>query len=65
VVFEFTKHASAAFGTSPADIYFFLTSEAGLKVYSISGYLEQGAPLCWEEFLDFTEHYKGYNFVAS
>jgi FkbM family methyltransferase len=65
IVFEFTKHASAAFGTSPADVHDFLTHEAGLKVYSISGYLEGSAPLSSEEFLDFAEQYKGYNFVAA
>jgi FkbM family methyltransferase len=65
VVFEFTRHASAAFGTSPADIYDFLTNQAGLKIYSISAYLERGAPLSREEFIDFAEHYKGYNFVAA
>jgi FkbM family methyltransferase len=65
VVFEFTKHASAAFGTSPADVYDFLTNEATLKVYSISGYLKGDAPLSREEFLDFADQYKGYNFVAA
>jgi FkbM family methyltransferase len=60
VIFEHGRSAAAAYGTTAADVYRVLVSEAGLRIFDLDG---QG-PYSLAEFTDATADDMRWNYVA-
>lgn len=64
VIFEFGMGASDYYGTSPADMFNFMTKETGLRISSLKSFLNSGNILSLKEFEYLFNTNKEYYFIA-
>ena len=64
IVFEFGKGASDYYGTTPADMYAFLTKEIGLNISTLKAFLSNKTPLSLAEFEELFNTNREYYFIA-
>lgn len=64
VIFEFGLGAADYYDSSPGDLYRFLTTDCGLKLSTLKGFLEKAPDLSEPRFLNFYETGGEYYFVA-
>ena len=65
VLFEFGKGASEYYGTTPNDLYDFISNEIGLKIYTLDAYLKNKKPMNINEFSHCFESNTEYYFIAA
>jgi FkbM family methyltransferase len=65
VIFEFGKGASDHYGTSPYDIFNFITNEVGLKIYTLKSFINKKQPLKEVDFVHYYTSNTEYYFIAS
>ncbi len=64
IIFEFGLGASDFYGTSPADMFIFITEEIGLKISLIESFLKNDDPLNLKDFDYYFNNNKEYYFIA-
>lgn len=64
VIFECGKGASDYYGTSPIDLYNFISDETGLKIYTLQSFLYNKKPINKVEFVNYFNTNKEYYFIA-
>jgi FkbM family methyltransferase len=64
VIFEFGKGASDYYGTSPFDVYNFISNEIGLKIYTLQSFIKDKQPLNEVEFERCFNTNEEYYFIA-
>ncbi len=64
IIFEFGLGASDFYGTSPLDIFNFLTKEIGLKISLLKSFLKKDSSLNLKEFEHYFDSNNEYYFVA-
>jgi FkbM family methyltransferase len=64
VIFESGLGASDYYGTKPAELYIFLTVEAGLAVSTLKSFIKQGPVLSQKEFETHFNNNTEYYYVA-
>lgn len=64
VIFESGLGASEYYGTKPADLYRFLTTEAGLQISTLRSFIKNKAPLTQPEFEKHFNENTEYYFIA-
>ena len=64
VIFESGIGASDYYGTTPDDLYAFITNEIGLKISTIKSYLREKKSLSLNEFDYYFKTNKEYYFIA-
>ncbi len=64
VVFECGMGASDYYGTSPIDLYKFITEETGLKISTLKSYIKNNKALTLNDFDYYFKTNKEYYFVA-
>lgn len=65
LLFECGKGASEFYGTTPADIFKYLTQEIGLKIFTLDAYIKSKPAMTEEAFVNCFEQSKEYYFVAA
>lgn len=65
VIFEFGKGASDYYGTSPIDIFDFITKEIGYNIYSLKSFINKNDPMSKVEFERCYNTNSEYYFIAS
>jgi FkbM family methyltransferase len=65
ILFEFGKGASDYYGTTPADIYNFITEEVGLGIYTLNDFLFLKKSMNADEFAKYFDSNTEYYFVAA
>jgi FkbM family methyltransferase len=65
VIFEFGLGASDFYNTTPKDIYTLLVNEVGLKIYTLTDWLQKGQSLTIGEFSKHFNSNGEYYFVAN
>lgn len=65
VIFECGKGASDYYGTTPFDVYNFISNEIGLKIYTLQSFIKNKRPLNESEFERYFNTNEEYYFVAS
>ena len=64
IIFEFGLGASDFYGTSPADMFIFITEEIGLKISLIESFLKNDGSLNLKDFEYYFNNNKEYYFIA-
>lgn len=64
VLFECGKGASDYYGTTPSEIYRYIAAETGLKIYTLSSFINSKNALTEPEFVECFETNTEYYFVA-
>lgn len=65
ILFECGKGASDYYGTNPADLYNFMTTEIGLKIYTLSDFIKNRTAMTATEFENYFNTNTEYYFVAA
>ncbi|HAJ99535.1 MAG TPA: hypothetical protein DCM62_05885 [Bacteroidales bacterium] len=65
VIFECGKGASEYYGTSPLDLYNFISNEIGLNIYTLQSFINKKQPIKDVEFKNYFNTNEEYYFVAS
>ena len=65
IIFECGKGASDYYGTSPADVYRFLTADMGLQIFTLSAFVNEKQTLSIQEFENCFHKGLEYYYVAS
>ncbi|NLJ82337.1 MAG: FkbM family methyltransferase [Bacteroidales bacterium] len=65
ILFEFGKGASDYYGTTPSDLYDFISQEIGLHIYTLQAFLKNKSALNKNEFNDYFNNGKEYYFIAN
>ena len=65
VIFECGKGASDYYGTSPLDLYAFISNEIGLKIYTLQSFIKNKQPIKEVEFESYYNTNEEYYFIAS
>jgi FkbM family methyltransferase len=65
VIFECGKGASDYYGTSPVDLYNFISIEIGLKIYTLQSFIKNKQPLNEVDFDRYFNTNEEYYFIAS
>ncbi|MDD3739262.1 MAG: FkbM family methyltransferase [Lentimicrobiaceae bacterium] len=65
IIFECGKGASDYYGTSPLDLYDFLSNEIGLKMYTLQSFIKNKQPIKVVEFENYFNTNEEYYFIAS
>ncbi len=65
VIFECGKGASDYYGTSPLDLYHFITNEIGLKIFTLQSFIKNKQPIKDIEFENYFNSNEEYYFIAS
>ncbi len=65
VLFEFGKGASDYYGTTPLDLFNFISNEVGLKIYTLQSFIKNKQPTKEDEFVNYYNTNEEYYFVAS
>ena len=64
IIFECGKGASDYYGTTPLDIFNYITQKLGLKIFSLKSYIKNEKPLGLVDFENYFNSTKEYYFVA-
>ncbi len=64
IIFECGKGASDYYGTSPLDVYHFISKEIGLKIYTLQSFISNKQAITEAEFEDYYNTNKEYYFIA-
>lgn len=64
ILFECGKGASDYYGTLPEDLFYFVTNEIEMNIYTMDAFLDGNPCLSKEKFVDFFNTNKEYYFVA-
>jgi hypothetical protein len=64
VIFEHGKGAADCYGTTPAEVFDFLTEKCGLQVSSMQRWLSGARPFTRAGFIRQFEHRRGFYFLA-
>lgn len=64
VIFECGKGASDYYGTSPLDLYSFISNEIGLKIYTLQSFIKNKRPINEVEFERYFNTNEEYYFIA-
>ncbi len=64
IIFEFGKGASEYYGTSPSDLYAFISKEIGLKIYTLTSFIKHKKAMNEQEFEHYFETNEEYYFIA-
>ena len=65
ILFECGKGASDYYETNPLDLYDFITTETGLKIFTLSSFTKNRVPLTKNEFEKYFNTNAEYYFVGS
>lgn len=65
IIFECGKGASDYYGTSPLDLYNFISIEIGLKIYTLQSFIQNKQPINEDEFENYYNTNEEYYFIAS
>jgi FkbM family methyltransferase len=65
VLFECGKGASDYYGTTPVDLFKFVSGEIGLKIYTLQSFINGNQPISEVEFENYFNTNKEYYFIAS
>ena len=65
IIFEYGKGAGDYYGTTPAELYNFISNEISLNIFTLSSYIKNKKPLSLNEFANYFNTNKEYYFVAS
>lgn len=64
VIFECGKGASDYYGTSPSDLYNFISNEIGMKIYTLQAFIKNKQPISEIEFESYFNSNEEYYFIA-
>lgn len=64
VIFECGLGSGFHYGTKPAEMYSYITQDAGLNISSLKSFMNNGSPLSISEFADYYHTEKEYYFIA-
>nr|WP_294894327.1 FkbM family methyltransferase [uncultured Pedobacter sp.] len=64
ILFEFGKGASDFYGTTPSDMFEFLSLEFKYKIYTLEYFLNKQEPTKKDEFINYFENGTEYYFIA-
>lgn len=64
ILFEFGKGASDHYGTTPDDIYDFLSEDFTYKIYTLDGFLSKDEPIKKADLVNYFEKGTAYYFLA-
>lgn len=64
VIFECGKGASDYYGTSPLDLYNFISNDIGLKIYTLQSFIKNKRPINEVEFDRYFNTNEEYYFIA-
>ncbi len=64
IVFEHEKVKAKIYGTDPKDVFDFLVTECGMKIYLLTNYLEEKPPLSKTDFIAHVNAGSEFYFVA-
>lgn len=64
VLFECGKGASDYYGTTPSDVYDFISAETGLKLYTLDAWIKNKKPMSVIEFEHYFNTNEEYYFIA-
>ena len=64
IIFECGKGASDYYGTTPLNIFNYITQELELKIFTLKSYMENEKPLSLVDFENYFNSNKEYYFVA-
>lgn len=65
ILFEFGKGASDYYGTSPFDLFNYISNEIGLKIYTLQSYIKREKPINDLEFANYFNSNIEYYFIAA
>ena len=65
ILFECGKGGSDYYGTKPNELYDFISTEIGLKIYTLKSFIKKDKALSSAQFVNHFESNKEYYFVAS
>ncbi|MDR0970130.1 MAG: FkbM family methyltransferase [Lentimicrobiaceae bacterium] len=65
IIFECGKGASDYYGTSPLDLYNFISNEIGLKIYTLQSFIKNKQPIKEFEFERYFNTNEEYYFIAA
>ena len=65
ILFECGKGASEYYGTTPIDLYNFISNEIGLNIYTLTNYLKHKKTLSRDEFVNYFHSNEEYYFIAA
>jgi len=65
VLFECGKGASDYYGTTPIDLYNFITDKIGMEIYTLKSFLKNKKPLNANEFVNYFDSNEEYYFIAA
>jgi FkbM family methyltransferase len=65
ILFECGKGASDYYGTTPNEIYNFISDEIGLKIYTLNAYIKSEKSLSIAEFANYFDSNEEYYFIAA
>ena len=64
IIFEFGKGASDYYGTTPLDIFNYITQELGLRIFTLKSYVKNKRSLSLADFENYFNSNREYYFVA-
>ncbi|HKM45786.1 MAG TPA: FkbM family methyltransferase [Dysgonamonadaceae bacterium] len=64
LLFEFGKGASEYYGTTPSDLYNFISNEIGLKIYTLKSFINNEQAISEVEFENYFNTNREYYFIA-
>lgn len=65
ILFESGKGASDFYGTTPIDLYNFISDEIGLRIYTLNAFVKKENAISRDEFVNHFNTNKEYYFVAA
>lgn len=64
IIFEYGQGASEYYGTKSIDLFNFITSEIGLRIYTLQSFLKNQKPITQQEFEHYFNSNEEYYFIA-
>lgn len=65
ILFECGKGASDYYGTTPIDLYNFISDEIGLEIYTLNAYIKNKKNMSVDEFANYFDSNEEYYFIAA